>query len=199
MGTRGLTKVISGGKTIVAQYGQWDHYPAGQGLTCYYFLQDDNNIENLRNGIKSIFYPTDEQLQEYSKPFTDERGMMSWESGKAFAEMYPSLTRDSGAEILRVISDSGDRLVPIVKDEEFENDALMCEGIYEINLDTNRFVTKFDRIYDETDDNYGEFRVLVDLHFYEDVQKIDPARYLMECNIPKLDAEHIIESLNSRV
>ena len=125
--------------------------------------------------------------------------MVEWEAGKAYSEKYPSLTRDTGAEILRVIADSGNGLVPIVLDTDFENDALMCEGIYEINLDTNRFVTKFDRIYDEDDDNNGEFRIVVDLHFYEDVQKIDPARYLMECNIPKLDAEQIIEHLSSRV
>jgi hypothetical protein len=199
MGTRHITKVIKDNKVVVSQYGQWDGYPSGQGLTCYFFLQDDNNIENLRKNIKNIFYPTDEQLQEYSAPFTNENGMMDWESGKAFSEKYPSLTRDTGAEILRVIADSGDGLVPIVLDTDFENDALMCEGIYEINLDTNRFITKFDRIYDEQDDNHGEFRVVVDLHIYEDVQKIHPARYLMECNIPRLEAEHIIEGLNSRV
>ena len=199
MGTRHITKVIYEGKTVVSQYGQWDGYPSGQGLTCYFFLQDNNNIENLRKNIKNIFYPVQEQLDDYAIPFLDENGIMDWESGKAFTEKYPSLTRDTGAEILRVIADSGDGLVPIVKDEEFENDALMCEGIYEINLDTNRFITKFDRIYDKDDDNNGEFRVVVDLHFYEDVQKIHPARYLMECNIPRLDAEATIEHLSSRV
>ena len=33
MGTRNLTMVISNGKTKVAQYGQWDGYPDGQGMT----------------------------------------------------------------------------------------------------------------------------------------------------------------------
>lgn len=199
MGTRHITKVIYEGKTVVSQYGQWDGYPSGQGLTCYYFLQHDNNIENLRKNIKNIFYPTDEQLQEYYKPFENERGMMDWESGKAFSEKYPSLTRDTGAGILSVIADSGDGLIPIVLDTDFENDALMCEGIYEINLDTNRFITKFDRVYDEDDDNHGEFRLNVDLHIYEDVQKIYPARYLMECNVPRLDAEATIEHLSKQV
>ena len=199
MGTRNLTKVVMNGDIVVAQYGQWDGYPSGQGLTCYFFLQDENNIENLRKNIKNIFYPVQEQLDDYIAPFRSENGMVEWEAGKAYSEKYPSLTRDTGAEILRVIADSGNGLVPIVLDTDFENDALMCEGIYEINLDTNRFVTKFDRIYDEDDDNNGEFRIVVDLHFYEDVQKIDPARYLMECNIPKLDAEQIIEHLSSRV
>ena len=35
MGTRGLTMVVSKGKTRVAQYGQWDHYPSGQGRTAF--------------------------------------------------------------------------------------------------------------------------------------------------------------------
>ena len=32
MGTRNLTMVISQEKTKVAQYGQWDGYPEGQGV-----------------------------------------------------------------------------------------------------------------------------------------------------------------------
>ena len=39
MGTRGLTKVIDkDGITKVAQYGQWDHYPEGQGVKILYCL-----------------------------------------------------------------------------------------------------------------------------------------------------------------
>lgn len=39
MGTRGLTMVICDGETKVAQYGQWDHYPEGNGITCLEFTK----------------------------------------------------------------------------------------------------------------------------------------------------------------
>jgi len=38
MGTRNLTMVISDGKTKIAQYGQWDGYPSGQGADILAFL-----------------------------------------------------------------------------------------------------------------------------------------------------------------
>lgn len=40
MGTRGLTVVIYEWQPRVAQYGQWDHYPGGQGLTVLSFCQN---------------------------------------------------------------------------------------------------------------------------------------------------------------
>lgn len=39
MGTRGLTAVMLGGEYKIAQYGQWDHYPSGQGVTALEFCR----------------------------------------------------------------------------------------------------------------------------------------------------------------
>ena len=41
MGTRHLIIVKSEGKTKVAQYGQWDGYPTGQGKDIAIFLHSD--------------------------------------------------------------------------------------------------------------------------------------------------------------
>ena len=47
MGTRNLTKVIDKNGVIkVAQYGQWDGYPAGQGVTALYHAHNAKGIEN---------------------------------------------------------------------------------------------------------------------------------------------------------
>lgn len=43
MGTRNLTVVIKKAKPVVAQYGQWDGYPSGQGATVLNFLKSRNN------------------------------------------------------------------------------------------------------------------------------------------------------------
>jgi hypothetical protein len=147
MGTRGLTKVIYKGETIVAQYGQWDHYPEGQGVTLFNILKDPANVENFIKKIPQIYYPSDSDVEAMCKPFEDGsmEGMMTMDSGKKFAEMFPTLTRDTGGEIFRVIADYGNAPIPISKDEDFEKDELFCEGVYTINLDTGFFQTQFGR------------------------------------------------------
>lgn len=46
MGTRNLTAVYLDGQYKVAQYGQWDGYPEGQGITVLTFLRDKMGIWN---------------------------------------------------------------------------------------------------------------------------------------------------------
>jgi len=41
MGTRHITQVRYGDEIRVSQYGQWDGYPAGQGLTVFRFLKSE--------------------------------------------------------------------------------------------------------------------------------------------------------------
>jgi hypothetical protein len=147
MGTRGLTKVVYKNQTIVAQYGQWDHYPEGQGVTLFNILKDPDNVKNFINKIPQIYYPSDSDVQALLKPFQDGvmDGSLSMDSGKKFAEQFPTLTRDTGGEIFRVIADWDDSPIPIVRDLDFEKDELFCEGVYTINLDTGFFHTQFGR------------------------------------------------------
>jgi hypothetical protein len=147
MGTRGLTKVVYKNQVIVAQYGQWDHYPEGQGVTLFNILKDPANVENFIKKIPQIYYPSDEQLEAIFKPFEDGAmaGMMTFESGDRFEDKYPSLTRNTGGEIFEVIADWDDSPIPLVRDLDFEKDELFCEGLYTINLDTGFFQTQFGR------------------------------------------------------
>jgi hypothetical protein len=51
MGTRNLTVVISNNQTKVAQYGQWDGNPSGQGvnaITTLIQIMDEGQIETFR-------------------------------------------------------------------------------------------------------------------------------------------------------
>lgn len=56
--------------------------------------------------------------------------------------ILPSFSRDTGADILNVVIWSAGS-VPLVDESEFENDNLFCEGVYEINFQTNKFTSKF--------------------------------------------------------
>jgi hypothetical protein len=136
MGTRGLTKVIYKGQTIIAQYGQWDHYPEGQGVTLFHTLTNPDVVKAFIEKIPQIYYPSDEELEVIYKSVTED---------KPFDEQLPSLTRNTGGEIFRVIANWDDSPIPIFRDIDFEKDELFCEGVYTINLDTGFFHTQFDR------------------------------------------------------
>ncbi len=143
MGTRGITKVISNGEAVVAQYGQWDHYPSGQGTTALLFASDPANIEKLKTGLSNIYYITEEEQNELLIKYTGNvTGWLNMEQAEAYSKDNPSLTRDTGAGILEVIANST-KPVPIIRDLEFENDELFCEGAYTINLDNNTFTSKY--------------------------------------------------------
>jgi hypothetical protein len=70
---------------------------------------------------------------------------MTYDSGKAYGEKYPSLTRDTCTEILYVIANATEP-VPIHLDLEFEDDDLFCEGVYEVNLDNKTYTSKYNGI-----------------------------------------------------
>jgi hypothetical protein len=144
MGTRGITKVIYEGNVAVAQYGQWDHYPSGQGLVVFEFLRGSGNIDKLRNSIKTnIYTPSVKELDDIYASYTNENGMSTMEQNDEFSDVYPSLSRDTGSGILEVISNAT-QPIPLYLDLDFENDTLMCEGVYTINLDDNTFTTLYD-------------------------------------------------------
>jgi hypothetical protein len=133
MGTRGLTKVIKNDKVVVAQYGQWDHYPSGQGITALNFLRDEANVEKLDKGLYWL-YETD----------SDAVGKLVERVGETnFETAYPSLIRDTGAEILGLIANAKGAL-PVFLDTDFENDELFCEGVFTVDLDKKLFITKTD-------------------------------------------------------
>ena len=176
MGTRGLTKVVYKGETIVAQYGQWDHYPEGQGVTLFHTLTNPDVVESFIKKIPQIYYPSDSEIETLIKPFQDGvlDGSMSMDSGKKFAEMFPTLTRDTGAEIFEAIADWDDSPIPIVRDENFEQDGLFCEGVYVVDLDNELFTTKFGR-------NDGSWDIHLVLHFESIREMKSHEDYLNSC------------------
>lgn len=144
MGTRGITQVIdSNGQTVVAQYGQWDHYPDGQGLNILSFLTSSYNIvEQLEKALFKCYFATESELEEMYKPYVTPEGMMTMENSDKFAVMYPSLTRNTGSDILKVVTYSTGR-VPLSNQIDFIEDDLMCEGVYTIDFQTRLFVSQY--------------------------------------------------------
>jgi hypothetical protein len=154
MGTRGITEVIYNDKIVVSQYGQWDHYPSGQGITILNFLSNPLNIDKLKNSLNLhlTYEASDDELKKIYANYFREDGMGSLEDGERFSKDYPSLTRDTGSGILEAIANTKDPM-PLVLDKEFKDDRLFCEGVYTINLDDDTFTTRFNRYQNDNDED----------------------------------------------
>lgn len=92
MGTRGITGVKVDGELKVAQYGQWDHYPAGQGVRALEILRG-LNIGKLAASARRCRFATQEDI-----------------SGKTLDD-FPQMDRDHGAEILGIVASAPDGLL----------------------------------------------------------------------------------------
>jgi len=138
MGTRNLTMVIHQAETKVAQYGQWDGYPDGQGKTALEFLQKVD-LEKFKARLNEIKWLTKEQSEEIDK-LPD--GL--WQ------KYHPYLSRDRGADILNLIMYNkyssgrdeitfGGEIIGLVDSSAFAGDSLSNEWTYVIDLDKGTF------------------------------------------------------------
>lgn len=161
MGTRNLTIVTSNGKNKVAQYGQWDGYPGGQGLTALSTLK-----RIILSGQLGQFKAKIDNIQ-----WIDKEGAEKIEKDKNWETNYPYLSRDCGAGILKAIhfgtmqvhAGIGERkevkvnVIGLVDEYEFAADSVFCEWAYVIDLDKGTFevyegfnkepLTETDRFY----------------------------------------------------
>lgn len=68
MGTRHLIVAVKDGQTKLAQYGQWDGYPSGQGIDVLKFVSSKARLAKLSKQLDKIEFLTQEQLDaEYAK------------------------------------------------------------------------------------------------------------------------------------
>ena len=138
MGTRNLTAVFMDGEYKVAQYGQWDGYPEGQGKICLNFLRDKMNEKRFREQLNNVHFGNEDELDKLFSEFgADVSGSISMENYERFKKAYPELHRDTASEILQMIQDGNVRVLK--NDLDFASDGLFCEWAYVIDLDTRRF------------------------------------------------------------
>lgn len=119
MGTRNSTLVKLDGEIKVAQYGQWDGYPTGQGQTIQDFLKTVDLLK-FKGQVKQLREMTDEEIKTV-------------EADPNWTQNYPYLSRDAGAGVLQMIHDG--EVLFLVLDKDFKDDTLFCEYWYELDLD----------------------------------------------------------------
>lgn len=143
MGTRNLTVVIHNQEVKVAQYGQWDGYPEGQGVEILGFLSAPEKQELLKQVLSRVRFQNESDIreqQEFLCAIGSKDGWMNHEQYQQFKGRYPLHISDVGGEILERLIQSEDSAEIILIDSYlFAGDSLWCEWAYVIDFDQNVF------------------------------------------------------------
>lgn len=134
MGTRNLIAVMKDGQYKVAQYGQWDGYPSGQGITVLTFLHtlvEGVYRKSFLAKLDTLTFMTDGEIEAINQRIEVEQ-IRDWE------KVWPELSRDTGGGILKLIRDS-DRSLKLRNRINFAADSLFCEYAYVIDFDKGTF------------------------------------------------------------
>lgn len=168
MGTRNLTMVKSDGVIKIAQYGQWDGYPTGQGEKIRMFLSNaDLPTLQERLANKPPFISDGEYEDLMESIGLRNRRFINMEEAELFDRTYPSLSRNTGADILQLIY--VDPTLPLVSSIDFGFESLFCEWGYFIDLDEEKVtiykgfqedpLTPGERFYTETPSESGYYGI----------------------------------------
>lgn len=130
MGTRNLIAVQLGGEYKIAQYGQWDGYPSGQGKDILNFLESAD-IVKFKEKVAKCTFLSKEDMEEIDKWIDDNNAQYSWQ------KKWPHLSRDAGADILGMVYEAENGLA-LKNSISFGRDSLFCEYAYVIDLDAGQ-------------------------------------------------------------
>jgi hypothetical protein len=138
MGTRNLTAVVADGKYRIAQYGQWDGNPGGQGITVLEFCRKMHQTfgwAKFREQLAKVRFADDTEFLALAMKYGAScYGDMNSQDSFKFYRQYPSLSRDMAAEILDYVYEAKGEV--LTKNEiAFAADSLFCEWAYVIDLD----------------------------------------------------------------
>lgn len=147
MGTRNLSLCKKDGKIIIAQYGQWDGYPSGQGATILKFCQNKENLQRLEQALPKIHL-----LEELSEFIEEYNALVDCDKRtKQMIAWFETLSsRDIGGKIFENIAYLDTSKMPMVMGnniyislyEYLEKTENYCdvwiEYAYLINFDTRK-------------------------------------------------------------
>lgn len=158
MGTRHLIAVYTNGEYKVAQYGQWDGYPEGQGKETLDFLKNTELFNKLKNNLSKCRFIKDENE-------SNKLNALLKESDEKTLKWYDRFcTRDLGAKILTNIANSTAEEIVLSDHISFAKDGLFCEWAYVIDLDKNTL---------EVFEGFGKTKLGPDERFYDAEFKSD--------------------------
>lgn len=136
MGTRNVTVVRADGVIKVAQYGQWDGYPTGQGNTIAHFLRTAS-LPKFKAKLRDVVFLSDDDIkkrwEECGADVDPNIGLVNVDVSNKLMKLYPALHRDTGAEVLELIYKG--EVKELEDYYDFIKDTLFCEYAYIVDLD----------------------------------------------------------------
>ena len=135
MGTRNLSLCKLNGEYRIANYGQWDGHPSGQGATILAFCTKPQNLKRLKQilNIGVVRFMSSDDVETFSRELDCKN--------KAYINHYSLFnSRDVGGNIFRNIIERSNEYaeVLLVNSIDFLQNKLSCEWAYCINYDTNK-------------------------------------------------------------
>ena len=205
MGTRNLTMVIQDQQTRIAQYGQWDGFPDGQGITILTFLQDTSNIKKLKQIIPNIRFEKEQDIKdkkEFAKSLGSTNGCLNYKQAALYDIQYPLENPNLGAGVLnKLLEYNISSEIILVNSESFAQESLFCQWAYVIDLDKNTLevykglnrleISKEERFYDLNDpkNNYRPIKMVQSFS----IDKLpDQEKFINECYVEqkKMEISH---------
>jgi len=139
MGTRNLTCVYMDGEYKVAQYCQWDGYPAGQGITILQFLREKVNWIQFTKQLNKISWVDGKRLNQIFRSYGgDANGFIECSKADVYKRDFPEFSRDTGAKILEMIQNDKTTTRRLQNSLDFAANS-DCEWCYVIDIDKGTF------------------------------------------------------------
>lgn len=130
------------GQTKIAQYGQWDGYPDGQGLTALRFLSEVANREKLKSQLdKCRFLEMEGKDNAFVKAFDNTPDSQKTTEQNEWFKNF--IDRDLGAEIMERVANSNEAEILLKDSSEFGKDGLFCEWCWVVDFKKNKLISRY--------------------------------------------------------
>lgn len=195
MGTRHLICVFLDNEYKVAQYGQWDGYPEGQGMECLHFLRDEMFESHFLHWLRKMTFASNEYIQGVQDGIYSVTNNYN-KTMDLLSNNFPQFVRDLSVGILSKIQNG--EITPFLHNSlKFAADSLFCEWAYVIDLDKRTFevykgfnqtpLTENDRFFWLEEESYKEYR--------DDDRQYHPVKIVHSWELDKLptDEEFLAE------
>ena len=191
--------VIHKEETKIAQYGQWDGYPEGNGVIILTFLRSKARVKKLTDKLKNVRFATKEdedEVQKFMKSIGCADGWMTWEKSALYHNAFPYRSRDIGAAILKMVANSKDKEIVLQDSTDFAGDSLFCEWAYVIDLDKRQL-----EIYEGFNQKpLGDNERFKDIPRSEKSSEYTPVKYIQKYDLDKLPTKRqFLKDLNEKM